>query len=622
MNANPAPAVRRGGEAPPARDGARARTGSRQRDLLREARAGVVEAQYQVGLMFANGVGVARDMTQAMSWIEQAAVRGHVGAQYMLGIHLVPEPSGAALSHDDVARAYDWLQRAAQQGHARAQHRLARLIARQHGALVRSLETAAAAQGVAESQAVLAQDKTGSDALDWLQRAAEQGQPGAQTRLGESLVHGAHGRHDEESGLRWLVRAAESAWPPAVQALLALGETPPALRPPVADPRDAEARFALGALWESGAAGLPVNRAEAAQWYALAAAQGVAAAHHALGRLAEAGADEKQALMHYRAGAEGGDAAAQHALGRLLGDPLRTSAERLEARQWAMRATAAGHPAALLEWAAGLAEQEQPLADEAMRRAAEAGDAQAQARLGDRLLARADAREREQGFAWARRAAAQGHAGALGAVAMAFLGGRGVAVNVEAGLTCLHQAVEQGDERARWNLALVHAGGAHGVPRDLALAMTLCAEAAEAGFVPAQATMGVLCATAGRGDEALRWWRQAAAAGDLEARFNLAQALVNGRGAEPDRHEAFTQMLEAAEAGLTRAQARVGVMYAAGEGVAPDPIEAHKWFFLARMSGDADAARNWARSCELVKAPERAEAERRARAWRDSRRLG
>ena len=54
-------------------------------ETLKSARIGVPEAQYQVGLMFANGVGVAQDFEQALVWIRQAAGRGLPAAQYLLG---------------------------------------------------------------------------------------------------------------------------------------------------------------------------------------------------------------------------------------------------------------------------------------------------------------------------------------------------------------------------------------------------------------------------------------------------------------------------------------------------------------------------------------------------------
>ena len=50
-----------------------------------------------------------------------------------------------------------------------------------------------------------------------------------------------------------------------------------------------------------------------------------------------------------------------------------------------------------------------------------------------------------------------------------------------------------------------------------------------------------------------------------------------------------------------------------GDGVAPDPIEAHRWFSLAATAGDAVARANLARSMARLSQAQIAEAERRAR---------
>jgi uncharacterized protein len=96
--------------------------------------------------------------------------------------------------------------------------------------------------------------------------------------------------------------------------------------------------------------------------------------------------------------------------------------------------------------------------------------------------------------------------------------------------------------------------------------------------------------------------------------------LKSGRGTAPDEGQAFRWMLDAAEAGLPQAQAELGVRYATGEGVAKDPIEAHKWFFIARLAGNAGAAKNTELSQQRLPPQQIEEGERRARSWRASHR--
>lgn len=611
-------------EPAPAGAASNTRHGVRFRQTLKDARAEGLEAQYQVGLMYATGSGTRKDLGEAITWLTRAAERGHVGAQYMLGTHYGAEPGTAPRGQVDEPRAMHWLYRATGQGHARAHHRLAQLLRQAHAALADAHEATAAGLGLAEAQLAMArrQLQDGSDpALQasgraWLLRAAEQGLPAAQTELGMAYLHGTGGfpRIDAEAW-RWLQDAARRLWPPALLELHRLGIETPRLSSPVADPVDSRARWALGLLWEQGWAGLSADAAQATQWYTLAAAQQLPQAHTALGRLTER-LDPSRALAHFRQGAEAGDPEAQHALAQRLGAPDRSADERLEAQAWMARAAQAGQADALLNLADACREHAPGIADAALRRAAHGGRPDAQFAWARRLQTRDTPGSAEEACTWLRAAARQGHAAALGAWGMALLQGTGTARDAAAGLEALREAAEQGDARACWNMALLLAAGSEGLERDPAAAMSLCREVADTGFVPAQATLGVLCATLGRHDEAVIWWRRAAEAGDVEACFNLAQAQAAGRGTELDEPRAFDGFLQAAEAGLVPAQARVGVLYATGRGVATDPIEAHKWFFIARLGGDRDAAKNLERSRELLDAARREEAERRARAWR------
>ena len=607
---------------------ASAKGGQRFAQTLKDARAGDLEAQYQLGLMLANGAGTRRDLTQALEWMTRAAERGHAAAQYMLGSHYGAEPGTVARGQIDEARALDWLVSAARQGHARAHHRLARLISQSHRHVAATHEALAAERGVPESQLAMglalleASDQPARrlEALGWLRLAAQQGLPAAQTALGRALLHGPDQPATEAEGWRWLQAAAAQAWPCALLLLHESGAECPALRRPPADPVDAQARHDLGQLWERGLAGLQASTTTATHWYQLAADQGCAAAHRALGRLCEQD-DPARALQHYLQAAEAGDAEAMWALGCLLGQPdgpPGTDHDPVQAHAWCIRAAQAGHAGALLALASSCAETHPERTEAALRRAAEAGSAEAQWRLGQ-LSNTGDAVARQQAAHWFQMASRQGHVAALGALALAYYKGDGVPAHPALGLQLLTEAAERGDAASRWNLALLLAAGSDQRPRDLPGALLWCGQAAEAGFVPAQASMGVLCASAGRQEEAVQWWRRAASAGDVEAQYNLALALLHGRGVAADPTAAFDGLLQAAEGGLAQAQARLGVLYATGEGVVADPLEAHKWFFLARRGGDADAARNLERSRQLLPAAACAEAERRARAWREVR---
>ena len=260
------------------------------------------------------------------------------------------------------------------------------------------------------------------------------------------------------------------------------------------------------------------------------------------------------------------------------------------------------------------------LAEAALTLAAEAGLAEAQYRLAQQALRQGTTQAEHEAADWLHKASDQGHPAAQGALGLLLRksarNGTGTAQRRSKGLELLQTAAQRGDPASRWNLALLLAAGGPELERDMPAALTLCEQAADAGFVPALASMGVLCAALERSEEAVTWWRRAAQAGDLEAQFNLAQALVQGRGTTANEPQAFDWMLQAAESGLAPAQNQVGVMYAMGQGVALDAVEAHKWFYLARAAGDSAAKQNIEQSQPDLPRAQVDEAERRARRWR------
>ncbi|WP_313435053.1 hypothetical protein [Novosphingobium sp.] len=76
------------------------------------------------------------------------------------------------------------------------------------------------------------------------------------------------------------------------------------------------------------------------------------------------------------------------------------------------------------------------------------------------------------------------------------------------------------------------------------------------------------------------------------------------------------ERLAAAAAGDGSACFDLGVVFSTGShGAACDLVEAHKWFNLAALGGDSEAATCRAEVAEDMTAREIAEAQRRARQW-------
>lgn len=83
------------------------------------------EGQYVVGIAYEKGRGVAKDEAQAAVWYQRAGDRGHAGAAFALGL-LYEEGRGVA---QDSAQAAAWYRKAADRGNPKAQYNLANLYA-------------------------------------------------------------------------------------------------------------------------------------------------------------------------------------------------------------------------------------------------------------------------------------------------------------------------------------------------------------------------------------------------------------------------------------------------------------------------------------------------------------
>ncbi len=74
-------------------------------ELLPAARAGNAEAEELIGVMYASGLGVAKDDVRAFEWYLRAAMKGHAGAQSGVGWYY---EVGRGLPTPDLTRAYLW----------------------------------------------------------------------------------------------------------------------------------------------------------------------------------------------------------------------------------------------------------------------------------------------------------------------------------------------------------------------------------------------------------------------------------------------------------------------------------------------------------------------------------
>lgn len=111
----------------------------------------------------------------------------------------------------------------------------------------------------------------------------------------------------------------------------------------------------------------------------------------------------------------------------------------------------------------------------------------------------------------------------------------------------------KGQADAAYNLGQAYKLG-RGVPADLAQAQRYYEQAAKAGHLEAQTSLGLLLFQNGNRTGAMRWLKQAADAGEPRAMLVYGTALFNGDGVTADRVRAYALVSRAAAQGLAPAR--------------------------------------------------------------------
>lgn len=273
--------------------------------MRERAERGDVAAQRELGTLYGQGKGVARDFEQAQAWMEKAAAAGDAEAQYKAASALY---GGFGIAADPL-RAAGWFHKAADQGNARAQMMLGIVHLTGRGAPQDDAQAAdwfrkAVAQNFGPAYSFLAgmtRDGRGGIVADpaesrrLLRQGAALNDPHAQFHLGAELVTSATPQ-EQADGMKWLLKAAPLGLPQLqsmlglayrdgtgvtrdyVQARLWLGKAAAQSWP--------KAQYALAVLTEQGMGGAR-NDTEALALYRKAAARGVSEAAQ---RLADAAA--------------------------------------------------------------------------------------------------------------------------------------------------------------------------------------------------------------------------------------------------------------------------------------------------------------------------------------------
>ena len=260
---------------------------------------------------------------------------------------------------------------------------------------------------------------------------------------------------------------------------------------------------------------------------------------------------------------------------------------------------------------------------EATKRINEKGDPKAMTLIAELYanglgVANSDA----EAFKWYSLAAERGDRDAMFALAMFRLGGRGgVPRDVAEATRLLAEAAKLGHPAAAYDLGLLYLQGQQ-FPQDIPRAAQLFTVAAKAGNPEAQYALATLYKD-GRGvpqnsEEAARLMGLAAQADLIDAQVEYAIALFNGTGVAKDEPAAVALLRKAAMRGNPIAQDRLARVLAAGRGVpAPDPVGAIMWHLIAKAGGASDTFAGRLRGQADPGHPRRGREARQALARRD-----
>lgn len=405
--------------------------------------------------------------------------------------------------------------------------------------------------GDRDAQAFLARTLESTDkaeAIRWYRKAAEQGQPNAQTSLGFVYLNGEGGlARDDAEAARWYLKAAEQG--------------------------ERLARWQLAWMSMEGR-GVPQDEGEALKWYESLIADDEAESEDEGSPIARM-ARSQVATIYSRRGTMhemGIGVPADRALGYfwtsraaaldpdLYAETLGAEARRMNSDQRAAAATrirdwasAPGHEG-LDKFAPALsALKAVDEALEAARAEAERGDAAAKALLAQRFESGKDLpADPSEAAVWCRRAAEAGDVESMFQMATRSRYGRGIPEDDAAAIDWYRKAAEAGHVESLYRLGEVHQMGL-GVPVDPV--------------------------------ESVRWYRRAAERNHPLGIYALGEHLAGGRGTPKDEAEGARWIRRAAEMGIETAQWEIGDIYASGRGVTKDPIEALFWLGLAARGG-------------------------------------
>ncbi|MDF9829487.1 AarF/UbiB family protein [Parabacteroides sp. PF5-6] len=445
---------------------------------------GYSTAQIQLGLCYANGIGVDKDEQKAVVWYTKAAEQGNSNAQMLLGFCYI---NGRGVKNSN-NNWLEWFTKAAEQENSLAQYMLG----------FNKLNC---------FSITVSTDEEKEKAVEWYTKSAEQGYSNAQYDLGVCYENGTGVEIDEHKAVEWFTKAAE-------QGLL-------------------KAQLKLGNYYKNGHA-IENDEQKAVKWWRKAAEQGDSVAQCNLGHCYKNGTgikiDTQKAIEWYTKAAEQGNTIAQYHLGDCYRYYLGPKNDRHKAVQWYKKAAEQGYSEAqyylgeCYMFGEGV-EKDEHKAFQWYAKAAEQGCLNAQITLGDYYMSGFGIEKDEhKAFQWYTKAAEQGDLDTQITLGDCYRSGSGVKKDEHKAFQWYAKVAKQGNSQALNKLGNCYENGI-GVDKDEFMAFQCYTEAEREGYSIAEFDGQYY----------------------LDALYNLARCYRNGIGVEKDEYMAYDYDLKAEE---------------------------------------------------------------------------
>lgn len=189
------------------------------------AASGKPEAQYELGSLYSNGLGVDKNLTEAFKWFKLSAEQGFYKAQHELGVSYL---RGYGVKQK-ISESMKWFQLAAEQGNPGSHYQIGYIYyyVKKDYLKAKNFFLFASEHGIAGAEVHLGHmyangigvEQDYSLAFKWFERAAKKNNPTAQYRLAQLHLGGRGTVLDENKAEKWFTLSAENGKVDAQHAL-------------------------------------------------------------------------------------------------------------------------------------------------------------------------------------------------------------------------------------------------------------------------------------------------------------------------------------------------------------------------------------------------------------------